>query len=45
MNERLEGKTDPNSQNPYTTSIAMDCSRDSPYVTGIVMDCSRNSCK
>ena len=45
MDEMLEGQPDPNSQNPYTRIIAMDCSRDSPYVTSIAMDCSRDSCK
>ena len=45
MNEMLEGQPDPNSQNPYTTSTTIDCSRDSPYVTSIAMDCFRDSCK
>ena len=41
MNEMLEVQNDPNSYNPYTTSIGMDCARDSPYVASIAMDCSR----
>ena len=45
MNEMLEGQLDSNSYNPYTASIAIDCSRDSPYVASIAVDCSRDSCK
>ena len=45
MDDMLEEQPDPNSQNPYTTSIAMDCYIDSLYVTSIAMDCSRDSCK
>ena len=45
MNEMPEVQDDPNSYNPYTTSIGMDCARDSPYVASIAVDCSRDSCK